>query len=123
MGSINRLARQRKVISRPDYATKSYMAGASVDHLRMPGRRTVPSAVVRRTEIRAALDHLARDTDAGLRRVVAEGLQAAFDRAAGAFRMAPAGARQIGPAAANVTQVRRASGHEKNRAAGGQETG
>src|SRR5262249_59344859 len=28
-----------------------------------------------------------------------------------------------GPAAANVAQVRRASGHEKNRAAGGQETG
>src|SRR6516162_902525 len=93
MGSINRLARQRKVISRPDYATKSYMAGASVDHLRMPRRRTVPSAVVRRTEIRATLDHLARDTDTGLRRVVAEGLQAALGIARHAAR--PLGFRRM----------------------------
>jgi len=51
----------------PDYATKSYMAGASVDHLRTSRRRTVAPAVIRGAEMRATLDHLARDAGAGLR--------------------------------------------------------
>jgi hypothetical protein len=47
----------------------------------------------------------------------------AFDRAAGAFWMPPAGTRYIGPPAADVTQVHGTSEHEENRAAWGQETG
>src|SRR5271165_1472594 len=60
------------------HTTKSDMTGAGVDHLRMPRRRTVAPAVVGRAEIGAAFDNLARDTDAGLRRVVAQGLQTAL---------------------------------------------
>ena len=37
-----------------------------VDHLRLARRRAVAEAVVRRAEVRAALDHLARDVLAGL---------------------------------------------------------
>jgi len=55
------------------HATKADVAGPAVDHLRMPRRRAVAPAVVRRAEMGAALDYLARDPDLGLRRVVTQG--------------------------------------------------
>ena len=47
------------------------MAGRGVDVLGMARRRAVAPAVVRRTEVRAALEHLARDAGARLARIVA----------------------------------------------------
>ena len=47
------------------------MAGRGVDILGMARRRAVAPAVVRRTEVRAALEHLARDAGPRLARIVA----------------------------------------------------
>jgi hypothetical protein len=48
-----------------DDAAESYVARATIDHLRMPRRRSIALTVVRCAEIRAALDYLARDVDRG----------------------------------------------------------
>src|SRR6266498_603766 len=56
-------------------ATEADVAHARVDHLRLARRGTVAEAVVRGTEVRAALDHLARDAELRLVRVVALGLR------------------------------------------------
>src|SRR6185369_7651209 len=55
----------------PVYAAKADMAHAAVDHLRMPGRRSVAPAIIGRAEKGAALDHLARNPHLGLGRIVA----------------------------------------------------
>ena len=47
------------------------MAGGGVDGLREARRRTIAPAIVRRAEVRAALQHLARNPDLRLARVVA----------------------------------------------------
>src|SRR5215470_6524627 len=46
------------------------MARRGVDRLGVPRGRAVAAAVVWRTEMRAALQHLARDPDLGLARVI-----------------------------------------------------
>src|ERR1700742_2976028 len=43
--------------SRPYYATKSEMTGGRIDALTLSGRRPVAQAVVRRAQMRTALDH------------------------------------------------------------------
>ena len=53
------------------------MAGRGIDRLRMPRRRAIAAAIIRRAQMRAALDDLARDFDVGLARVVAALLAAA----------------------------------------------
>ena len=67
------------------------MAGRGIDRLGMARRRPVAAAVVRRAEMRAALEHLARNFDVGLAGIVARVLAAA----ARIFRNA-AGLRRIG---------------------------
>src|SRR6516162_2747157 len=57
--------------------TEADMARRGVDRLRMSRRRTVTAAVVRRTQMRAALQHLARNLDFGLAGVVARVLRPA----------------------------------------------
>ena len=47
------------------------MAGRRVDRLGMARGRSIAAAIIRRAEMRAALDHLARNPDVGLARVVA----------------------------------------------------
>src|SRR4029079_14827641 len=47
------------------------MAGRGVDILGVARRGAVTPAVVRRTKVRAALEHLARDAGAGLERIIA----------------------------------------------------
>ena len=49
------------------------MGGRRVDRLALPGRRPVAQAVVRRAQVRAALDHAARDVRPGLARHQAGG--------------------------------------------------
>src|SRR5687768_5536520 len=66
------------------------MAGGSVDRLGKPGRGPVATTVVRRAEVRAALDHLPRDPDLGLPGVIAVLLRPAARvarRAAGLDRL------------------------------------
>src|SRR3954465_345235 len=55
----------------PDHAAKPEMAGGGVDRLGMARGGPIAPAVVRRAQMRAALDHLARDLDVGLAGVVA----------------------------------------------------
>ena len=52
-------------------ATETEMAGRGVCRLGVARRRTIAPAIARRAEERAALDHLARDLDIGLARIVA----------------------------------------------------
>src|SRR4029453_10661732 len=52
-------------------ASEAAMAGRGVDILGMARRGAVAPAVVRRTKVRAALEHLARDAGARLARIVA----------------------------------------------------
>src|ERR1700740_2989013 len=52
-------------------ATKTDMARRGVDRLRMTRSRAVAAAVIRRAQVRAALQHLARNPDFGLAGVVA----------------------------------------------------
>ena len=52
----------------PHDAAKSEMTGRGIDRLGVPRRRPVTAAIVRRAQMRAALDHLARDFDVGLTR-------------------------------------------------------
>src|SRR3954467_11389884 len=47
------------------------MTGRCVDRLRVTRGRAVATAVARRAQMRAAFDHLARNPDLGLARVVA----------------------------------------------------
>src|SRR6516164_7797914 len=73
----------------PDDAAKADVAGGGVDGLSVAGRRTVAAAVIGRTQVRAALQHLARDADVRLAAVVAALLRRAawiLRRAAGAYR-------------------------------------
>ena len=49
------------LLLRPDDAAKADVAGRGVDRLALPRRRPVAEAVVGRAEMRAALDHLARE--------------------------------------------------------------
>src|SRR6476646_8960829 len=55
------------------------MAGRGIDRLGMSGRRPVAAAVARRAEMRAPLQHLARNADIALARIVA-GLQRSAPR-------------------------------------------
>src|SRR6185295_9347510 len=55
----------------PDDTAKSHVARRGVDRLRVTRRRSVAAAIVRRTQVRAALEHLARNPDARLAAVVA----------------------------------------------------
>src|SRR5262245_8353969 len=55
----------------PYDATKADVACRRIDRLRMPGRRPVAAAVVRRAQVRAALEHLPWNPDLRLARVVA----------------------------------------------------
>ena len=55
----------------PSDAAEADVAHAGVDHLRAPGGRPVAQAVAVGAEERPALDHLARDAELRLRRVVA----------------------------------------------------
>src|SRR4030095_10382929 len=52
------------------HAPKSDVTHAGVDHLRLPRRRSVAQAVVRRAQMGAALDHLARNAKLRLGRIV-----------------------------------------------------
>ena len=54
-----------------DDAAETDMAGRGVHRLRMTRRRAVAAAVIWRAQMRAALQHLTRDPDFGLARVVA----------------------------------------------------
>src|SRR6266581_5288660 len=56
-------------------AAEADVRHAGVDHLRLARGGTVAEAVVRGAEVRAALDHLARDAELRLVRVVALGLR------------------------------------------------
>ncbi len=47
------------------------MAGRGVDRLGVPRRRAIAAAIIRRAKMRSALNHLARDLDLGLARIVA----------------------------------------------------
>src|SRR5215469_6928207 len=53
------------------------MAGRGVYWFGVPRGRAIAAAVVRRAQMRAAFQHLARDPDVGLARIVARGLKAA----------------------------------------------
>jgi hypothetical protein len=53
------------------HAAEPDMAGCRVVRLRIASRRTVEPAVVRRAQVRAALNHLARDAWPGLSGIVA----------------------------------------------------
>ena len=64
------------------------MAGRRVDRLGKARRRSIPSAVVRRAEMRPAFDHLARNPDLGFSRIEAVGLVAAPRIVRGAARRA-----------------------------------
>jgi hypothetical protein len=55
----------------PDDAPKSDVAGRRVDRLHMARGRAVAAAIIRRAEMRAALDHLSRNFDLGLGGVIA----------------------------------------------------
>src|SRR5262245_22462683 len=56
---------------RPDNAPKAEVTCRGVDRFRKPGGRAIASAVVRRAQMRSAFDHLARNLDRRLARVVA----------------------------------------------------
>src|SRR5271166_1794819 len=58
-------------------ATETHMARRGVDRLRMTRGRTVAAAVIRRAQVRAALEHLSRNHDCGLAGVVARVLTTA----------------------------------------------
>src|SRR5437764_8702245 len=45
----------------PDHAAEADVRGRGVDGLALPGCRSVAEAVVRRAQVGAALDHLARE--------------------------------------------------------------
>src|SRR5579862_5298941 len=71
-------------------AAESEVARRRIDVLGMTRRRPVAAAVVRRAQMRAALDDLARDLAVGLARIVALGLAPAariFRNAAGLCRV------------------------------------
>src|SRR3954447_17027177 len=55
-------------------APEADVGGRRVDGLGMPRRRPIATAVVRRAQMRAALQYPARDPDLRLARVVAQGL-------------------------------------------------
>src|SRR5215469_2626773 len=59
------------VLPSTDNAAKADMAGRGVDRVCVPRRRAVAPAVIRRAQMRAALQHLARNRNVGLARVVA----------------------------------------------------
>src|SRR5215218_9496219 len=58
----------------PDDAAEADVARRRIHRLRMARGGAVAAAVARRAQVRAALDHLARDPDLRLARVVATGL-------------------------------------------------
>src|SRR4051794_32176281 len=60
----------------PDDATKSEVTGGSVDLFGVPCRRPVATAIVRRAQIRSALDDSSRESDVGLAGVEASVLTA-----------------------------------------------
>src|SRR5215469_3945200 len=73
----------------PDDAAEADVAGGGIDGLGVARRRTVAAAVIGRAQVRAALEHLARDADVRLAAVVAALLRRAvriLRRAAGAYR-------------------------------------
>src|SRR6185437_1119968 len=61
----------------PDNTAKADMACRCIDRLRMTRGWPVPPAVVRRAQMRTALQHLARDANLGLHRVVTAGFSCA----------------------------------------------
>src|SRR6478735_11801537 len=61
----------------PDDAPESDMAGRSIDRLGMTRRRPISTAVIRCAQMRAALEHLARNPDLRITRVVARRLGSA----------------------------------------------
>src|SRR5882757_8238498 len=75
----------------PPHAAKPEMARRGIDRFRVPRRRAVAAAIVRRAQMRAALDHLARNPDIRLTGIVA----AVFTAPSRIFRNA-AGLRRIG---------------------------
>ena len=56
---------------RPDDAPESQVTRRRIDRLGKPGRGPIAAAVVRRAQVRAPFDHLARDLDVRLARIVA----------------------------------------------------
>src|SRR4029078_7758390 len=56
---------------RPDYAAEPKVAGGGVDGFREPGRGSIPAAIIRRAQLRPALDDLARNADGGIAWIVA----------------------------------------------------
>src|SRR6266568_9661441 len=55
----------------PPHAAKSEMACGCIDRFGMPRCRSIAAAIVRRAQMRAALDHLAGDRHVGLAGIVA----------------------------------------------------
>src|SRR5215469_18812420 len=56
---------------RPDDAAKADVAGGGIDRLGVARGRPVAATVIRRTKVRATLQHLARNADVGLAGIVA----------------------------------------------------
>src|SRR5688572_3218666 len=71
------MMRAQRSFAAPYDAAKSKMAGRGIDRLGMPRRRPVAAAVVRRAQMRAALDDLARYLDVRQTGIVALVLPAA----------------------------------------------
>src|SRR6266436_4187657 len=105
-------------------AAKSEMAGRGIYRLGVARRRTIAAAIVRRAQMRTALDHLAWNPDVGLTRVVAAILAAAarilwnaagFWRVSFVLRRMPVGRPlpDIADHVVDAVAVRRESGHRR----------
>src|SRR5215469_769713 len=90
------------VLPRPDDAAKADMAHRGVDRLCVAGCRAIPPAVIRRAEMRAALQYLARDRDfrlSGIKARLAYAAARVLRDAAGFERvgLVPRGVPVVGP--------------------------
>src|SRR5258707_12561724 len=105
-------------------AAKPEIAGRGIYRLGVARRRTIAAAIVRRAQVRTALDHLAWNPDVGLTRVVAAILAAAarvlrnaagFWRVSFVLRRMPVGRPlpDIADHVVDAVAVRRESGHRR----------